>query len=95
MEEEELGGDQLSLDRVAGGVTIDPLESNTHSFIVKVWHEATAGDTRRASWRGHITHVPSRGRRYLRDADGICFFVAPTWKQWACDWICTGGFGDG
>ena len=56
---------------------MDGVELQAESFILKVWIEETADDGRRASWRGHITHVPSRQRRYLRDLDAIAAFVAP------------------
>jgi hypothetical protein len=52
-----------------------PTKSNAHSFIVKVWLEegAKAGQV---TWCGHITHVPSGERRYLRDLDDITTFIA-------------------
>jgi hypothetical protein len=53
------------------------VESNTHSFIVKVWLEETAEEIGQATWRGHITHVPSGERRYLQDLDKIAAFIAP------------------
>lgn len=56
---------------------MDLLESHTHSFIVKIWLEETAEEAGRATWRGHITHVPSGERRYLKDLDGIAAFVVP------------------
>jgi hypothetical protein len=56
---------------------MDVLESNTHSFIVKVWLEETAEEVGQATWRGHITHVPSGERRYLQDLGKIAAFIAP------------------
>jgi hypothetical protein len=56
---------------------MDLLEFNTHSFIVKVWLEETAEEAGRAVWRGHITHVPSGERRYLKALDDITAFIAP------------------
>ena len=53
------------------------LEDHTHSFIVKVWLEETSAEGGRATWRGHITHVPSGERRYLKDLDDITSFIAP------------------
>jgi hypothetical protein len=53
------------------------LEDHTHSFIVKVWLERTpAENNSQAIWRGHITHVPSGERRYLKDLDVIPAFIA-------------------
>jgi hypothetical protein len=56
---------------------MDLLEFNTHSFIVKVWLEETTEEADRAVWRGHITHVPSGERHYLKDLDDITAFIAP------------------
>ncbi len=56
---------------------MDLLEFNTHSFIVKIWLEEPAERVRRAKWRGHITHVPSGDRRYLKSLWEILAFIAP------------------
>jgi hypothetical protein len=55
------------------GVSIEPLETQLHSFIVKVWSEAT--DEKTVSWRGNITHVPSGRRLYITDVNEICGFI--------------------
>jgi hypothetical protein len=52
-------------------------ESSNQSFIVKIWLEETAEEADRATWRGHVTHVPSGQRRYIKDLDGITAFIAP------------------
>lgn len=67
----------MSPDQPTGGVGIDLLESNTHSFIVKVWLEETVGEAGVATWRGHITHVPSGERRYVKELDDIAAFILP------------------
>ena len=56
---------------------MDSLEVTSHPFIVRIWLEETAEEAGRATWRGHITHVPSGERRYLRDLDDIIAFIAP------------------
>jgi hypothetical protein len=56
---------------------MDPFESSTHSFILKIWLERTAHNVRSVIWRGHITHVPDGERRYVQDVDGIVFFILP------------------
>ncbi|MEJ2557400.1 MAG: hypothetical protein P8186_14425 [Anaerolineae bacterium] len=56
---------------------MDCPEEYTHSFIVKIWLEETAEEAGRATWRGHITHVPSGKRRYLQNVDDIVTFIAP------------------
>lgn len=53
------------------------LESNSQSFIVKIWVEERAVGTYRGFWRGHITHVSSGRRRYLENLDEIEDFIAP------------------
>ena len=56
---------------------MDQLEPDTQSFIVKIWVEESAEDTSRGMWHGHITHIPSRQRRYLKDLSEIQDFIAP------------------
>lgn len=56
---------------------MDSLEPDSQSFIVKVWVEDSAGQDDRGVWHGHITHVPSHERRYLKDLDEIADFIAP------------------
>jgi hypothetical protein len=52
-------------------------EPNAQSFIVKVWVEDSAGEGGRGVWHGHITHVPSHERRYLKNLGEIEDFIAP------------------
>lgn len=56
---------------------MDPIEFNTHSFVVKIWREEPADDHREGRWRGHITHVPSGKRRYLKGLSEILAFIVP------------------
>jgi len=51
-------------------------QDNTHSFILKVWVEGSSKDGKPVIWRGHITHVPSGERRYLKDMGDIALYVA-------------------
>jgi hypothetical protein len=60
---------------------MDVLESNTHSFVVRIWLEETAQEAGVAVWRGHITHVPGGERHYLSDLNGILLFIAPYLEQ--------------
>lgn len=48
---------------------------DTQSFIVKIWLEETAEEAGRAIWRGHITHVPSSERCYLKNLNEIAAFI--------------------
>ena len=56
---------------------MDLHEFTTHSFIVKFWLEEMVEGADQATWRGHITHVPSGERRYFSRLDEIPAFVAP------------------
>ena len=58
-----------------GGIGLSELAPQ--SFIIKIWLEETAEEAGRATWRGHITHVPSGQRQYIQDLDRISAFVAP------------------
>jgi hypothetical protein len=56
---------------------MDPPIATSHSFIVKVWVEQARSARRGATWRGHITHVPSGDRVYVDELDAIALFIAP------------------
>lgn len=53
---------------------MDTPESEVHSFIVKLWLE-DGDETGTLICHGHITHVPSGERRYLRELDSILSFI--------------------
>ena len=59
------------------GGNMDLPEPTIHSFIVKIWLEEVVDETGNAIWRGHITHVPSGARRYLKELDDIVEFILP------------------
>lgn len=46
------------------------------SFITKIWLEETVEEAGRAMWRGHVTHVPSGERRYVKTLGDIERFIA-------------------
>ena len=56
---------------------MDQLEANFHPFILRIWLEESVEEAGRAVWRGHITHVPSGERRYLKSLNDIPIFIAP------------------
>jgi hypothetical protein len=56
---------------------MDLSESNSQSFIVKVWVEDSAETGGQDVLRGHITHVSSHERRYLKNLGEIEDFIAP------------------
>jgi hypothetical protein len=56
---------------------MDETLSEAQSFIVRVWVEETAEGAGQGVWRGHITHVSSGRRRYLKNLGEIGDFIAP------------------
>ena len=52
-------------------------EYKAHSFIVKVWIEEAGNQSKRATWRGRITHVPDGKRQYLKSLGEITLFISP------------------
>jgi hypothetical protein len=55
---------------------MDSLEPDAQSFIVKVWVEDGNGEAGQGVWRGHITHVSSHERHYLKNLGEIEDFIA-------------------
>ena len=60
---------------------MESLEATNHPFVVRIWLEESAEEARRATWRGHITHVPSGDKRYLQDLNDIIDFVMPYLRE--------------
>ena len=58
-------------------MSMDVPEQQSHAFVVRIWLEEPVEQARAATWRGHITHVSSHERRYLRELDDIADFIAP------------------
>jgi hypothetical protein len=56
---------------------MDQPESTTHAFVVRIWLEDSAGAPGRGTWRGHVTHVMSGDRRYLRSLEGLSLYLLP------------------
>jgi hypothetical protein len=56
---------------------MDTIEPGAQSFIVKVWVEGNAETGSQGVFRGHITHVSSHERRYLKNLGEIDDFIAP------------------
>ncbi len=52
-------------------------ESTIHSFIIRIWAEEMAERGEQLLLRGHITHVPSGAKTYLKDLDDILAFMVP------------------
>jgi hypothetical protein len=56
---------------------MEPTESRTHSFIIKIWLEEEMDEAGRTVWRGHITHVPGGERHYIQELNVIPLFIQP------------------
>ena len=56
---------------------MDSLEPGAQSFIVKVWVEDNSDTGSQKVFRGHITHVTSHERRYLKNLGEIEDFILP------------------
>jgi hypothetical protein len=52
-------------------------EPSTQAFIVRIWREQAGHQPEQATWRGHITHVPSGERCYLKRLNDILLFMVP------------------
>lgn len=52
-------------------------EPVVHSFIVKLWLDAAAGEPSRVAWHGQITHVPGGERRSFKDLGEMNEFIEP------------------
>ena len=61
---------------------MDEPDGRSHSFIVKVWLEKTVEEDGEVLWRGHITHVQSRERRYFKELSEISDFIVPYLERW-------------
>ena len=64
---------------------MDSFESNSHSFVVKIWLEETGERSDSSMWRGHVTHVPSRNRQYVDDLQGVTDFITIYLEQLGTD----------
>jgi hypothetical protein len=51
------------------------LENDTHSFVIRIWHEAVDDDGKVALWRGSIQHVASGQRQYFHDFASVVRFI--------------------
>lgn len=70
-------GRHSPLRRTLSDRSMDSIEATSHPFVVRIWLEETAEEAGQAIWRGHITHVPSGERRYLKELDDIAIFIMP------------------
>ena len=60
---------------IVDGARMNAIEPGVHSFIIKVWLEELIEETGQVEWHGHITHVPSGQREYLRELEDTVVFI--------------------
>ena len=51
------------------------MEDDTHSFVVRIWHEALDQEGNPTAWRGYVDHIASGKRYYFADLKGIVSFI--------------------
>ena len=51
------------------------MNTDTHSFVVRIWNDATDSAVASASWRGSIDHVSTGKRIYFRDLQKMMRFI--------------------
>ena len=51
------------------------MHTDTQSFIVRIWQEATDNEANTVTWRGSIDHVNSAKRLYFQDWDAAVSFI--------------------
>jgi hypothetical protein len=51
-------------------------ESEYHSFVLRLWVEEPATRKAPALWRGHITNLLDRQRRYVQTCQEIQDFIS-------------------
>jgi hypothetical protein len=56
---------------------MDPFESHTQSFVIRIWRERAGPGGSRSFWRGHITRVPGGERGAVQQFGDIAAFMLP------------------
>ena len=51
-------------------------EFGRHSFVIKIWLEEEKDSPGREKWRGHITYVNTKEKRYVERLAEITAFIA-------------------
>ena len=54
---------------------MEPDETPTHAFIVRLWLEQPADEAGRPAWRGRVTYVADNSSRVFEDLDDLCDFI--------------------
>jgi hypothetical protein len=51
------------------------VQSDTHSFIVRIWYEGLDNDSTMKTWRGSIEHVGYGQRVHFYDLERVVNFI--------------------
>ena len=51
------------------------MQSDTHSFIVRIWYEGLESDGTIKTWRGSIEHVGNGQRVHFTDLERVVDFI--------------------
>ena len=51
------------------------IQTDRHSFVVRIWREAGDGPAEAVIWRGSVDHVGSGDRLYFDEPEAIVRFV--------------------
>ncbi len=51
------------------------MQDDTHSFVIRIWHEEVDGEGRATIWRGSVNHVGSNQRLYVDTLEQIARFI--------------------
>ena len=52
-----------------------PIDSDTFSFVVRIWYEGNDSEGQAPRWRGSIEHVGAGQRRHFVDLDEISRYI--------------------
>jgi hypothetical protein len=64
---------------------LNPLDSQSHVFVLKVWLEEPATASQPALWRGQITHAITGDRCYFQSLQPMLDFLLRYLNQWESD----------
>jgi len=56
-------------------VSAEQNEFGRHSFVIKIWLEEEKDSSGREKWRGHITYVNTKEKRYVERLAEITAFI--------------------
>jgi hypothetical protein len=58
-------------------ISDNEIESDVHSFVIKIWLDDKNIRRGTITWRGHITHVADARRQYVQRLVNIVTFILP------------------